>query len=112
MPERKVRPPFRADQVGSLLRPPELRAAHEEFLKGAGDPGELRELQDRCIRDAIRLQESAGLHAITDGEFRRTSFHADFLEKLDGAKASGRLDVQGTASGLDGGKAIADKPFA
>jgi 5-methyltetrahydropteroyltriglutamate--homocysteine methyltransferase len=107
-----VRPPFRADQVGSLLRTPVLRAAHEKALEGRYDAAALRELEDRCIRDIIKLQESVGLHAITDGEFRRTSFHADFIEKLDGAKAVGRLDVQGTASGLDSKTTVTGKPFA
>jgi len=104
--------PFRADQVGSLLRAPELRAAHEKSLRGQYGPAALRELQDRCIRDVIRMQESVGLHAITDGEYRRTSFHADFIEKLDGAKAAGRLDVKDTASGFDGEKGAEGKPFA
>ena len=105
-------PPFRADQVGSLLRPPELRAARERVLEGRYDARALRELEDRAIREVIRLQESVGLHAITDGEYRRTSFHADFIEKLDGAKTSGQLDVKGTVSGLDGNKARERKPFA
>ena len=95
--------PFRADQVGSLLRPPELRAAHEKSLQGQYDAGALRELEDRCIRDAIRMQEAIGLQAITDGEYRRSSFHADFIEKLDGAKTAGQLDVKGAGAG---------KPFA
>jgi len=82
-------PPFRADHVGSLLRPPGLRAAHEQALKGEFPAPELRELQDRSIRDAIAMQEAIGLHSITDGEFRRTSFHADFIGKLDGARAAG-----------------------
>jgi len=76
-------PPFRAEHVGSLLRPVALRLAHEKAILGQCDLNELRELQDRCIVDVIAFQESLGLHAITDGEFRRTSFHADFIEKLD-----------------------------
>jgi 5-methyltetrahydropteroyltriglutamate--homocysteine methyltransferase len=104
--------PFRADQVGSLLRAPELRAAHEKSLKGQYGAAALKELQDRCIRDVIRMQESVGLHAITDGEYRRTSFHADFIEKLEGARAAGRLDVKDTASGFDGEKGSEGKPFA
>jgi len=110
LPERG--PPFRADQVGSLLRVPELRAAHEKALQGQVGAAALRELQDRCIRDVIRFQESVGLHAITDGEYRRSSFHADFLEKLDGAKAAGRLAVEDTVSGFDENKAKEGKPFA
>ena len=88
------KPPFRADQVGSLLRPPELRAAHEKFLKHDFDPAGLRELQDRCIRDAIAFQESIGLEAITDGEFRRSSFSSDFIEKLDGARSPGSIEMK------------------
>src|SRR5262245_2411431 len=104
--------PFRADQVGSLLRAPELRAAHEKSLQGQYGPAALKELQDRCIRDVIRKQEDVGLQGITDGEYRRTSFHADFIEKLDGAKAAGRLDVKDTVSGFDARKEEAGKPFA
>lgn len=104
--------PFRADQVGSLLRVPELRAAHEQSLQGQYRAAALRELQDRCIRDVIRMQESVGLQAITDGEYRRTSFHADFIEKLEGARAAGRLEVKGTVSGFDGNRNESDKPFA
>ena len=104
--------PFRADQVGSLLRAPELRAAHEKSLQGRYGAAALKELQDRCILDVIRMQESVGLHAITDGEYRRTSFHADFIEKLDGARAAGRLDVKDTASGFDARTEEKGKPFA
>jgi len=105
-------PPFRADHVGSLLRVPELRAAHEKALQGQLGAAALHELQNRCIRDVIRLQESVGLHSITDGEYRRSSFHADFIEKLAGARAAGRLDVEGTVSGFDENKAKEGKPFA
>jgi len=108
----EARPPFRADQVGSLLRPPELRAAREKALEGLYEAGALRELEDRCIREIIRLQESAGLHAITDGEYRRSSFHADFIDKLDGARATGRLAVRDTVGGFDENKAKEGKRFA
>ncbi len=106
------RPPFRADQVGSLLRPPELRAAHEKWMQGSLPLAELRILQDRFVIEAIRLQESLGLQAITDGELRRTSFSGDFIEKLEGAKSPGHLALGGTAGGLAGGAAAAAKPFA
>ena len=105
-------PPFRADQVGSLLRVPELRAAHEKALQGLVGAAALHELQNRCIRDVIRFQESVGLHAITDGEYRRSSFHADFIEKLGGARAAGRLAIEGTVSGLDEERTVTGKPFA
>jgi 5-methyltetrahydropteroyltriglutamate--homocysteine methyltransferase len=105
-------PPFRADQVGSLLRVPELRTAHERALQGRFGAAALRELQDRCIREVIRFQESVGLHSITDGEYRRSSFHADFIEKLDGAKAAGRLAVEDTVSGVDEKRTVTGRRFA
>ena len=105
-------PPFRADQVGSLLRPAELRAAHEKSLELKYDPLALHELQDRCIRKIIAYQETVGLHAITDGEYRRSSFSSDFIEKLDGARSPGRLAVAGAAGGGLEEKAAPGKPFA
>ncbi len=106
------RPPFRADQVGSLLRSRELLAAHEKAVADRKGLEALRELQDRCIRDVIRYQEDLGLHAITDGEYRRLSFASDFIEKLDGAGTPGHLAIAGTAAeGIDG-KPLSGKPFA
>src|SRR3954453_17888726 len=82
-------PPFRADHVGSLLRPPELLAARER-----NDP-ELREIEDQAIRDAVQLQKDVGLRTATDGEFRRASWHMDFIYSLDGVtKAPGDLVVK------------------
>src|SRR4051812_24133869 len=112
-----MKAPFRADQVGSLLRTPELKAAHEQSLAGQYDAAKLHELQDRAIVEAIKLQESVGLYAITDGELRRTSFSTDFIEKLDGAKSPGHLALTGTAGGLAEKQAApkaagAAKPFA
>jgi 5-methyltetrahydropteroyltriglutamate--homocysteine methyltransferase len=79
-----MRPPFRADHVGSLLRPQRLLEARDR--RAAGDiPAEaLRAVEDECIAEAVRRQEEVGLQGITDGEFRRTYFHVDFLEKLAG----------------------------
>jgi 5-methyltetrahydropteroyltriglutamate--homocysteine methyltransferase len=77
-------PPFRADQVGSLLRPPELREARVRARAGAFAPGSLRELEDRCIRTAVARQESLGLRVVTDGEYRRDFWHLEFLRQLDG----------------------------
>jgi methionine synthase II (cobalamin-independent) len=82
-----VRPPFRADHVGSLLRPAELREAREAALTGKRPMTGLAPLEDHAIRLAVQLQEEVGLHSITDGEFRRTSFHFDFLGKLAGVEA-------------------------
>lgn len=81
-------PPFRADHVGSFLRPPELLAARQLFAQGAIAADALRAVEDRAIADVVRRQEEVGLKGITDGEFRRTYFHVDFLEKLDGVTVS------------------------
>jgi 5-methyltetrahydropteroyltriglutamate--homocysteine methyltransferase len=78
MPERTT-PPFRADHVGSFLRPPELLEAREKAKSGAISQAELRERENAAIRDVVRRQEELGFKAVTDGEFRRTFFHLDFL---------------------------------
>ena len=85
----RTRPPFRADHVGSLLRPPELLRAREQHASGRLDAGELREVENEAIRGAVRMQEQVGLQAITDGEFRRTSWHMDFIYALDGIDTAG-----------------------
>ena len=79
-----TQPPFRADQVGSLLRPPELREARARARDGALAPAQLKEVEDRCIRAAVARQESLGLRAVTDGEYRRDFWHLDFMSQLDG----------------------------
>ena len=79
-------PPFRADHVGSLLRPPELTRARAEFKAGNLDAAGLREVEDDAIRGVIELQRSAGMKTVTDGEFRRTSWHMDFIYSLDGVE--------------------------
>jgi 5-methyltetrahydropteroyltriglutamate--homocysteine methyltransferase len=76
--------PFRADQVGSLLRPDYLKQAREQKERGEIPAAQLREVEDRAIREAVALQESAGLSAVTDGEFRRAFWHVDVLEGFDG----------------------------
>jgi 5-methyltetrahydropteroyltriglutamate--homocysteine methyltransferase len=85
MPEQKTAP-FRANHVGSLLRPPELLQAREKRQKNEINAARLREIEDRCIRDAVKMQEDIGMQGITDGEFRRTLWHADFLSQFDGIK--------------------------
>jgi 5-methyltetrahydropteroyltriglutamate--homocysteine methyltransferase len=77
-------PPFRADHVGSLLRPKELLAARREHAEGSLPYEALRKIEDRHIRDVVKLQEDVGLDAITDGEFRRALFHVDFLKQIHG----------------------------
>ena len=80
----KKKPPFRADHVGSLLRPPELLEAREKRQKGEISDTQLRRVEDRRIRDVVKLQEEIGLKGITDGEYRRSLWHADFLRKFEG----------------------------
>jgi 5-methyltetrahydropteroyltriglutamate--homocysteine methyltransferase len=78
--------PFRANHVGSLLRPPELLQARDQRQKGEITAAQLREVEDRAIRDAVKMQEDVGMQGITDGEFRRSLWHADFLSQFDGIK--------------------------
>jgi 5-methyltetrahydropteroyltriglutamate--homocysteine methyltransferase len=78
------KPPFRADHVGSLLRPQDLHEARAKNRKGELSDAELRKIQDKDIRDVVKLQESIGLQAITDGEFRRDWWHIDFIHGFDG----------------------------
>src|SRR5437879_6169124 len=78
------RPPFRADHVGSLLRPAALRQAFRDHAAGKIDDARFTEIQDLCIRDAVALQEAVGLNVVTDGEFRRGSYWARFVERVDG----------------------------
>ena len=81
---QRTTPPFRADHVGSLLRPAALRDARPQFPKGAIDAAALKAVEDREIERVIRKQEEVGLQSITDGEFRRSWWHLDFLWGLDG----------------------------
>jgi 5-methyltetrahydropteroyltriglutamate--homocysteine methyltransferase len=96
-------PPFRADHVGSLLRPAFLLAAREQCARGEMTPAERRAIEDRAIADVVRLQEEVGLQSITDGEHRRTYFHIDFLEQLRGVKT----DIPVTVKKPDGTEELA-----
>src|SRR3954449_6433710 len=88
-------PPFRADHVGSLLRPGSLLRAREEHAAGSIDDDELRGAEDEAIRDVVRMQEDVGLRSATDGEFRRSSWHMDFIYGLGGIeRAEKSLTVQ------------------
>jgi 5-methyltetrahydropteroyltriglutamate--homocysteine methyltransferase len=88
-------PPFRADHVGSLLRPPELLQARSEHQAGRLSEAELRRVEDAAIRDAVRMQQEIGLEGVTDGEFRRGSWHMDFLYQIGGvAKIDQTLRIQ------------------
>ena len=79
-------PPFRADHVGSYLRPERLKQAREQFFAKTISAEALRAVEDECIREVVRAQENVGMKGVTDGEFRRTFFHVDFLERLDGVE--------------------------
>jgi 5-methyltetrahydropteroyltriglutamate--homocysteine methyltransferase len=93
----RTSPPFRADHVGSLLRPPRLLDARDDFARGTITADELRTVEDEEIVKAIRMQEEAGLQSATDGEFRRTAWHMDFIYALGGvSKAPGNLAVKFT----------------
>ena len=90
-------PPFRADHVGSLLRPPELLEARAHYAAGTIDAVALRAIEDDAIRDVVALQESVGLQSATDGEFRRASWHMDFIYQLGGiTQAEERMNVKFT----------------
>src|SRR5919197_5633466 len=92
---RRTKPAFRADHVGSLLRPPKLLQAREDFGAGRIDADALREAEDEAIREIVRRQEEIGLQSATDGEFRRASWHMDFIYQLDGiSKEPGEIKVK------------------
>jgi len=97
----KINPPFRADHVGSLLRPQPLLEARDRFRHGEISKEQLREVEDRSIRDVVKKQESVGLSSITDGEYRRTFFHIDFLERLEGVTVSGAIETKFKRQGGD-----------
>lgn len=92
----RVTPPFRADHVGSLLRPERLLNAREEFHAERMTADELRAIEDEAVTDAVAMQEEIGLLSATDGEFRRNSWHMDFFYQLDGITKvdDGELTVQ------------------
>src|SRR5689334_16615122 len=88
----RTSPPFRADHVGSLLRPQRLLQAREDAAAGRISAADLRSVEDQEIPGAIRMQEQVGLQSATDGEFRRASWHMDFIYALGGvSKAPGHL---------------------
>jgi 5-methyltetrahydropteroyltriglutamate--homocysteine methyltransferase len=90
----RTTPPFRADHVGSLLRPPRLHKAREDFAAGRITAPQLREVEDDAIREVVRMQHDVGLQSATDGEFRRATWHMDFIYQLGGVhKADESLKV-------------------
>ena len=100
----RTTPPFRADHVGSFLRPAYLLEARDQFFNRKSiSAAQLREVEDRAIAEIVRFQADVGLHSITDGEFRRTYFHIDFLEQLGGVKT----DIPVTVKKPDGTEELA-----
>jgi len=83
----RATPPFRADHVGSLLRPQYLKEARAQRERGEITSLQLKETEDRAIRELIAKEESIGLEGITDGEFRRAFWHLDFLEEISGVES-------------------------
>src|SRR5690349_1454274 len=81
-------PPFRADHVGSLLRPPQLHAARARLAAGEIDAAELRAIEDDAIADVVRLQADVGMPTATDGEFRRATWHMDFIYAIKGIRTA------------------------
>ena len=90
----RLNPPFRADHVGSLLRPQRLKDARARLQRDEITKDELRAVEDDAIRDVVRKQEAIGLQSITDGEFRRAFFHLDFLQRLQGVAISGGITTK------------------
>ena len=99
----RTTPPFRADHVGSFLRPKFLLDARERKARGEITAADLRAVEDKAIAEIVRFQEDVGLQSITDGEFRRTYFHIDFLDQLGGVKT----DVPVTITKADGTQELA-----
>ena len=95
--------PFRADHVGSFLRPKALLDAREQHASGAINAAQLRAAEDTAITEIVKFQQDVGLQSITDGEFRRTYFHIDFLEQLGGVKT----DIPVTVIRPDGSEELA-----
>jgi methionine synthase II (cobalamin-independent) len=96
----RSKPPFRADHVGSLLRPAVLKEARAKRARGEMSAEALKEIEDREVENAIRRQEEIGLKSITDGEFRRASWNYDFLERLAGVESyEGERKIKFSAQG-------------
>ena len=99
----RTTPPFRADHVGSFLRPKYLLDARAQKARGEITAEQLRAVEDKAITEIVKFQQDVGLKSITDGEFRRTYFHIDFLEQLGGVKT----DIPVTIRKPDGSEELA-----
>jgi len=102
---QRTAPPFRADHVGSLLRPPALKQARAKRAEGAISPAQLKEIEDREIEGDVRKQEDIGLKLATDGEFRRSWWHFDFFKGLVGVTpytTEGGIQFRGVQTKAEG----------
>jgi 5-methyltetrahydropteroyltriglutamate--homocysteine methyltransferase len=98
----RTKPPFRADHVGSLLRPQRVHDARAKHQAGQIDDDALKAVEDEAITEAVKLQQDVGIKAVTDGEFRREFFHIDFLERMDGVEqVPGGLPINFHSHGRD-----------
>ena len=119
----RTKPPFRADHVGSLLRPPALLRAREDAAAGRITAAELRTVEDEAIAEAVRMQQEVGLQGVTDGEFRRGSWHMDFIYALDGISTAddkvrvsfhneqGDIEFMAAAAHVDGKVGVSETIF-
>ena len=119
----RTKPPFRADHVGSLLRPPALLRAREDAAAGRIIADELHTVEDEAIAEAVRMQQEVGLHGVTDGEFRRGSWHMDFIYALDGISTAddkvrvsfhneqGDIEFMAAAAHVDGKVGVSETIF-
>ncbi len=82
----RITPPFRAEHVGSLLRPPEIKKARADLQMGRITASQLRSVEDEAVRKAVRLQETLGFQLATDGEIRRNHWHSDFIYQIGGIR--------------------------
>ncbi|GAB2575845.1 5-methyltetrahydropteroyltriglutamate--homocysteine S-methyltransferase [Spirosoma areae] len=98
-----MKPPFRADHVGSLLRTPAVKENRLKWKKGEISADELRAIEDAAIAETVRKVESTGMKSITDGEFRRDYFHLDFLKELAGVTVTGGIDANPAAKAAEDG---------
>jgi len=99
----KSNPPFRADQVGSLLRTPEVRENRLRWKRGEMSAKELRAIEDKAIAETVKKVESIGMKSVTDGEFRRDYFHLDFLKELSGVSVDGGIEANPHAKPAEDG---------
>jgi 5-methyltetrahydropteroyltriglutamate--homocysteine methyltransferase len=119
----RTKPPFRADHVGSLLRPPALLRAREDAAAGRITADELHRAEDEAIAEAVRMQQEVGLQGVTDGEFRRGSWHMDFIYALDGISTAddkvrvsfhneqGDIEFMAAAAHVDGKVGVSETIF-